>query len=160
MRHSINGSDKNSNAGFDQKKLLMLLNPASWSIQWKSRFNFLLRAIVAIGLLLLMINILQRNLFIREAHDKLVLLSGSKAQYVQSYFNGLEKQIKTFASDHQAQDAFRQLKDAYLNIESDNYYTPAVRDSSQIKPLLEGYYTNEVMPLVGEDQFSLSAMVP
>lgn len=160
MRHSINSSDINSNAGFDKKKLMMLLNPASWSIQWKSRFNFLLRAIVAIGLLLLMINILQRTMFIREANDKLVLLSGSKVQYVQSYFDGLEKQIKTFASDRQTLDAFNQLKDAYFNIENDNYYTPAVRDSSQIKPLLEGYYTNEVMPLIGEGQFSLHSLVP
>ncbi len=44
---------------------MAFLNPKSWSIKGKAKLNFFMRAIVAIGLLLLMVNLLQKKMVIR-----------------------------------------------------------------------------------------------
>ncbi|HEX2395902.1 MAG TPA: hypothetical protein VHI78_11195, partial [Bacteroidales bacterium] len=50
----------------DKKGFMVLLNPGNWSIKWKTMLNFFVRAVVAIGLLILLTNLIQRKMTIRE----------------------------------------------------------------------------------------------
>jgi PAS domain S-box-containing protein len=158
----------NSNAENDamvssKKNIRALLNSNSWSITWKEKLNFFLRAVVAIGLVILMINLLQRRNSIREANDKLVLLTDTKSRYIENYFTQLSQKLVSFSADRQTLEAFNQLNGAFLNIESDNYFTPTVTSLDKFKTLLQGFYTTEISPVIdGEvsNQTSLQAMLP
>jgi PAS domain S-box-containing protein len=160
MLNSMNDSAENNAMPFNKKRIMVLFNPSIWSIKWKARFNFLLRAIVAIGLLLMLINVLQRRMFIREAHDKLTLLSETKTQFIHDYFTHLEKQLRSFSTDHQTLDAFTQLSTSFAGIESEDFYTPTVKNMEQINALLEGFYTTEIMPVLGDHKTNLKALIP
>ncbi|HLO59557.1 MAG TPA: PAS domain-containing protein [Bacteroidales bacterium] len=150
------------NAMIAPKKLLMVVfNPRSWSIKWKARFNFLIRAIVAIGLLLLLVNLLQRRIVLREAADKLSLLSQTKSQYIDDYFEGLTRQLRVFASDARNVDAFTQFNESFLNIENDNYLSSSVTGLDRLNTLVEGYYKTEIAGALDiENATNVKALLP
>ncbi len=150
----MNTSAGNDTAGSDKSRIWSLLDPRDWSIKWKAKLNFLLRAIVAIGLIILLINIFQRRITIRETNDKLRLLSDTKSGYIEGYFNNLNQQLKAFSTDRQMIDAFNQLTGSFLAIESDNYLTPTVASREKMDILLEGYYKAEIIPVFDNQDYS------
>jgi PAS domain S-box-containing protein len=130
---------------------MAFLNPKSWSIKGKAKLNFFMRAIVAIGLLLLMVNLLQKKMVVREANTELSLLSETKTKYITDYFVHLNQQLKAFTADRQTIDAFNQFSSSFLNIESDNYLSSSVTGLDRMNTLLEGFYKTEIIPQIQSD---------
>lgn len=126
------------------------IHPSNWSIKWKARLNFFLRAVVAIGLLVFAVNLLQRRMIIRNANDKLLLMSQEKSRYVEDYFNHLSRQLTSFVAERSTLEAFNQLTGAFLSIESDNFQTSAAGDMERINTLLEGFYATEILPVLDD----------
>ncbi len=148
MPDSMNISAENEAMASDKKRVLSALDPRTWSLEWKVRLNFFLRAIVAIGLLVLMINFFQRRISIREVNDKLVLLTGAKAKYVEAHFAHISQKLKSFSAERQTIEAINQLSQAFLNIENDNYFTSTVTSLDKINVLTEGFYNSEILPVL------------
>ena len=144
----MNISAENNAMASDNNGKLALLNPRTWSIKWKVRLNFLLKAAVAIGLIILMVNFLQRRNAIHEANDKLLLLTNTKSSYVEDYFTHVNQQLNSFSTDRQTLEAFNQLGSAFLTIENDNYFTSTVASYDRVKTLLEGFYNTEILPVL------------
>lgn len=163
MQHSMNISDPNGNLARERKGLLVMLNPRNWSIQWKVRLNFFLRAVVAITLMVLTIYLFQRRQAFQEANDKLVILSRTQARYLEQHFTHLERQLWSFASDRQTAEAFNQLTSAFLNIESDDYLTTAATSNDKINILLESFYASDIVPVLesaGEEKVNMQLLLP
>jgi PAS domain S-box-containing protein len=133
----------------DKKGFMDLLKPVNWSIKCKTMVNFLVRAVVAIGLLILLTNAIQRNITIREVNNNLVLLSDTKVNHLEDYFAHLNDRIRTFSSSRQTVDAFNQFTGTFMSIESDNYLPSSVEDYMRMNVLLESYYKTEVLPMLG-----------
>lgn len=146
MPDSMNISAENEAMASDKKKVLSMFDPRTWSIEWKVKLNFFLRAIVAIGLLVLLINFYQRRIAIQEINDKLVLLTGVKARYVEDHFAHISQRLKSFSAERQTIEAINQLSEAFLNIENDNYFTSTVTGLDKINTLTEGFYNAEILP--------------
>ncbi len=144
----MNISTENAAMASDKKRIMAMLNPRNWSIEWKVRLNFLLRTVVAIGLIILMINLLQRRSVIQEVNDELSLLTNTKSRYVEDYFNHINQQLMSFSTDRQTLEAFNQLSGAFLNIENDNYFTSTVTSADRVNSLIEGFYNTEILPVL------------
>ena len=146
-----------------KKRLIARLNPGNWSIKWKIRINFLLRAVLAIGLIVLVVNMLLRKIAIQEANDKLLLLTETKSKYIEDYFTHINQQLSTFSTDKQTVDAFNQLGVAFLNIENDNYLTADVPDMNRLNSLVEGFYKAEILPALESETttaVNLASLLP
>ncbi|MBN1143995.1 MAG: GAF domain-containing protein, partial [Bacteroidales bacterium] len=140
-----------------------MLNPASWSMKWKILLNFLIRAIVAIGLLIAIVYLIQRRNSIQEASDKLLLLTEAKSTGVNEYFDHISEKLAAFSTDRYTLEAFNQLNSAFLGIENDNYYTPTVTSIDRFRLLTEGFYNTEILPAlngVTTDDINLKALLP
>jgi PAS domain S-box-containing protein len=122
----------------------------SLSIRWKIQIAILMSTLVALCILILMVLILQRRTSIRNAHDKLYLLQDTKSRHTEDYFNNLANRIRTFSTDRMTLDIFKALSESFLGITDDNYVTPGVDSYSKASKLLEGFYNNEVLPVIEE----------
>ena len=163
MPDPIHVSAKQESMASAKKHLLATLNPGTWSIKWKVRLNFFLRAVVAIGLMVSMINLFQRRLTLREINDKLQLVSEIKSDNIQVYFANLQQQLSTFSADRHTIEAFNQLSIAFQNIENDNYLTTTASSPDKINLLLDGFYSSEVLPVLAratESGINLQTLVP
>lgn len=140
MNMSADNNSLNARKGF-----MVLLDHGNWSIKWKTMLNFLLRAVVAIGLLILLTNLIQRRITIREANNNLILLSDTKARHINDFFAHFNDKVRTFSASRQTIDAFNQLASAFNSIESDNYVPPSVSGPDRMNILLESYYKTEVL---------------
>jgi PAS domain S-box-containing protein len=157
----MNMSEENDATMPGKKSILVLFNPSKWSIKWKAQLNFLLRAVVAIGLLILLVNIILRYTTIKDASNKLALLSDTKSKYIEDYFAHINQQIKAFSVDRQTHEAFNQLTGSFINIESDNYFTPSVGDLDRLNTTLEGFYKTEIIPsFEDESVIHIKALLP
>jgi PAS domain-containing protein len=146
-----------------QKRVWAMLNIKNWSIAWKVRLNFFLRAVVAIGLMVSMINLFQRRIILKENHDKLLLVSETQSRHIEDYFGHLEDQLLDFSADRQNIEAFSQLSNAFQNIENEDYLTKSVTGVDEMNILLEGFYTAEVLPALtasSSSEVNLQALVP
>jgi len=159
----MNSSAENKAAIPVKQGLRFLLDPRTWNIQLKVRLNFFLRAVVAIGLMVSMINLFQSRITVREVNDKLRLLSDVQSKYIENYFVHISQQLKSFSTDRHMVEAFNQLSGSFLNIENDNYFTPAVSEAEKLNTIVEGYYTAEILPALEDvtgDKINLSALLP
>lgn len=156
----MNMSDENNAMMPVNKGTAVLFNPSKWSIKWKAQLNFLIRAIVAIGLLILLVNIVFRSVTLNDTGNSLTLLSDTKSKYVEDYFAHISQRIKAFAVDRQTNEAFNQLTGAFNNIENDNYFTPSVNDFDRLNTTIEGFYKTEVMPVFDNESVNINTLLP
>ncbi len=146
-----------------KKGVWAILNMRNWSITWKVRMNFFLRAVVAIGLMVSMINLFQRRITLKENHDKLLLVAETQSRYIEDYFGHLEQQLLNFSADRPTVEAFNQLSNAFQNIENEDYLTATASSPDRMNVLLEGFYTTEILPALNAASASavnLQALVP
>jgi methyl-accepting chemotaxis protein len=146
-----------------KKHVWTMLNIRNWSIAWKVRLNFFLRAVVAIGLMVSMISLFQRRITLKENQDKLLLVVETQSRYIEDYFGHLEQQLQNFSADRATIEAFNQLSNAFLNIENEDYLTATVTSPDKMNVLLEGFYTAEVLPALNASsatEVNLKTLVP
>jgi PAS domain-containing protein len=146
-----------------KKHVWTMLNIRNWSITWKIRLNFFLRAVVAIGLMVFMISLFQRRITLKENQDKLLLVAETQSRYIEDYFGHLEQQLQNFSADRTTIEAFNQLGNAFLNIENEDYLTTTASSPDKMNVLLEGFYTAEVLPALNASsgtEVNLQAMLP
>lgn len=163
MLNSMNTSTENIAMAPDLKSGTILVHPRLWSIRWKIRMAFLLSTLAAGCIIVFIVYVFQRKSVIEETYNKLVLLQNAKSGYVEDYFSHLNNQIKTFSEDRQTVEAFNMLTESFLNIENDNFSTPAATSLDKMNTLLEGFYTSEIIPIleVTKDQrANLQALLP
>ncbi len=159
----MNSAAENDTMASVKKLNRAMLNPASWSIKWKILLNFLIRAIVAIGLLIAVINLIQRRNSFRETTDKLLLLTEAKSASVEEYFNHISQKLAAFSTDRSTLEAFNQLNNSFLSIENENYFTPTVTSIDRLRLLTEGFYNAEILPAlsgVTTNDINLKALLP
>jgi len=120
----------------------------SKSIGWKIQLACLISTLVALCILILMVSMIQRRTFVKGAYDKLYLLQDAKSRHAVDYFYDIENRIRTFSADQMTLDVFKALNESFLGITDDNYVTPGADSYSKASKQLEGFYSNEVLPVI------------
>jgi PAS domain S-box-containing protein len=120
----------------------------SISFGWKIQAAILISTFVAVCILIFMVLIMQRRTLIREGYDKLYLLQDTKSRHTADYFNDIETRLRTLSADRMTLDVFQTLSESFLDIKEDNYLTPVADSYSKACKILEGFYNNEVLPVI------------
>jgi PAS domain S-box-containing protein len=118
----------------------------SMSVRWKIRVACLVGIILTACFVILMVNRFQRKASIRNAYEKVYLLRSVKTRLAEAYFDRLSERIKNFASDPKTLDMQSRFSESFLNIENDQYSTAGAETPDKINALLDGYYSNEILP--------------
>jgi PAS domain S-box-containing protein len=118
----------------------------SMSIRYKMRIAWLAGMLVVAFIVLLLTGLFQRKAAISEAFVRADLQRTGKTALVEAQYNSWAGELQHFASDAERAAALTSLTQAYLALESDNYATSGASAITEIKPLVEGYYSASVLP--------------
>jgi putative methionine-R-sulfoxide reductase with GAF domain len=118
------------------------------SVRWKIRIAYWAGILLTACFVIVMVSFFQRRAAIHNAYDKVYLLRSVKTKLAEAWFERLSDKIKAVAVDPQTLDIQGQLSQAFLTVENDNYSTPGAESLLKITPLLNGYYTTEVLPVL------------
>ena len=110
----------------------------SLSVRWKIRIAYWTGILLTACLVIIMVSTFQRRAAIHHAYDKVYLLRSVKTKLTEAWFERLSDKITNFASDPKMLDMQGQLSESFLNIENDNYSTPAAETPDKVNSLLEG----------------------
>jgi PAS domain S-box-containing protein len=146
-----------------QEKKSFYIRLGSLSIRWKIRIAYLAGILLTACFVILMVNLFQRKVSIRNAYDKVYLMRTMKTRLADAYFERLSDRIRSFSTDPQILDMHTGLSESFMNIESDNYSTPGAESPEKIRNLLEGYYSTEILPALEarmEKKVQFASLVP
>ncbi len=129
-------------------KMIRQLNPRNWSMKHKIQTLFLISALLALAIIVIVIFFAQKRSYIRMAQTHMSLYVDSKAAHLEDYFKSINNHITDFTSDSKTIEALNAFSSAFSGIEADYYFTENISGIDDVNTLLKGFYETEILPVL------------